>query len=82
MRYWTGKKKESSPRASPRAKLAGTPQKPGPRRSLNSKQELVFNILVLMKLRLALILSFLGGLFGIAQSTVSQIFNTMYGLSS
>ena len=73
MRYWTGTKKESSPRSSPRAKLDKTPQKPGPKRSLSSLQEF---ILVLMKLRLALHVTFLGGLFGVTPSTVSQIFNT------
>nr|XP_054760877.1 uncharacterized protein LOC129267165 [Lytechinus pictus] len=73
LRYWTGTKKESSPRSSPRAKRIRTPQKPGPARSLNSRQEF---ILVLMKLRLALTVSFLAGLFHITSSTVSQIFNT------
>ncbi|XP_054760456.2 uncharacterized protein LOC129266642 [Lytechinus pictus] len=73
LRYWTGTKKESSPRSSPRAKRIGTPQKPGPARSLNNRQEF---ILVLMKLRLALTVSFLAGLFHITSSTVSQIFNT------
>ena len=61
MRYWTGSKKESSPRASPRAKLERTPQKPGPQRSLSTLQEFV---LVLMKLRLALNITFLEAYLG------------------
>ncbi|XP_063967299.1 uncharacterized protein LOC135156981 [Lytechinus pictus] len=71
MRYWTGTKKESSPKSTPKQKT--TPQKPGPSRTLNSKQEF---ILVLLKLRLALTIAFLGSIFNISSSTASQIFNT------
>ena len=71
MRYWTGKKKESSSRSRPTRK--STPQKPGPTRTLTSLQEL---ILVLMKLRLALTISFLASLFQVSASTASQVFNT------
>ncbi|XP_071480907.1 uncharacterized protein [Diadema antillarum] len=71
MRYWEGGKKESSPRSTPKGKK--TPSKPGPKRSLGSKQEFM---LVLMKLRLALTLAFLASVFDISQSRASQIFNT------
>ena len=71
MKYWSGTKKESSPRTTPKRKC--TPQKPGPARTLTSLQEF---ILVLMKLRLGLTLAFLGSLFLVSSSTASQVFNT------
>lgn len=71
MRYWTGSKKESRAKSSPRGKR--TPKKPGPARTLSIKEEF---ILVLMKLRMTLTVAFLGSLFNISSSTASQIFNT------
>lgn len=77
MRYWTGQKSSpsSSPRSSPRAggKKKPTPQKPGPSRMLDSKQEL---ILILLKLRLALTMSFLGSLFGNHLSNIQHLDKT------
>lgn len=77
MRYWNGKKRIISTRK-PR-KFKKTPKKSGPVRKLNSRDEFV---MVLMKLRLGLTNGFLADLFGIADSTCSQIINTWLKLLS
>ncbi|XP_033124652.1 uncharacterized protein LOC117122979 [Anneissia japonica] len=63
MSYWRGA----------RVKTDVTPKKRGPCRVLNTKDEF---ILVLLKIRLALTLTFLGGLFNVSAGTASRIFNT------
>jgi hypothetical protein len=69
MRYWCGGK-----RSKPTTRdFKSTPKKSGPRRKLSTEEEL---LMTLMKLRLSLINEVLGDMFGVSDTTVSQVFNT------
>ena len=71
MRYWAGTKKVTSTKFPRRFKR--TPQKFGPGRKLEGKQEF---LLVLMKLRLGITNELLCDMFNISRGTCSQVINT------
>lgn len=71
MRYWSGSQRESTTGTSRTFK--STPQKSGPNRKLSLEEEL---LMTLMKLRLGTINGMLGDMFGVSNTTVSQIINT------
>lgn len=66
MQYWRGSESHIP-------RKGNLKSKPGPARKLLIREEL---LLVLMKLRLALINDLLGDMFGVSSSSVSHIFNT------
>ncbi|KAK7476381.1 hypothetical protein BaRGS_00032381 [Batillaria attramentaria] len=70
MRYWQGQKRIVSTKAPHRF---GTPRKPGPKRKLPLKAEMV---MALMRLRQGLSSEFLASLFGISAGTCSSTITT------
>ena len=73
MRYWSGSQRESSHHTGTCRTFKSTPQKSGPTRKLSLEEEM---LLTLMKLRLGTINGMLGDMFGVSNTTVSQVINT------
>lgn len=71
IRYWSGPKKVISTKV-PR-KFKGSPQKPGRKRKMTQKEEMVA---VMMKLRLGIQHVLISDLFNVSLGHFSQIFNT------